>query len=43
VGEIVPLWKIALFIYIEEIHVSTGRIPFILEAGLSFPLFCYEK
>jgi hypothetical protein len=41
VGKIFPLWKIALFMYIEETCVSIGRIPCMLEAEVSCSLFCY--
>jgi hypothetical protein len=42
VGEILSLWKISLFIYIEETCVFTGRIPYMIEAGVSYSSFCYE-
>jgi hypothetical protein len=35
--------KISLFIYIEKIRVSTGKIPCMIQAGESYPLFYYEK
>jgi hypothetical protein len=43
VGEKFPLCKIPLFIYIEEICVSTGRLPCMIETGVFYPLLSYEK